>query len=59
MDNFWNFLEANFITKVAQMVGDFLGSCENHRFLNQTGEATFWETFGKAWATFYSNVWSH
>ena len=25
------------ITKVTQMFGDFLGSCENHCFLSQTG----------------------
>ena len=41
------------------MYGDFLGSYENHRFLNQTGEASFWATFGKTWATFYSNILSH
>ena len=27
--------------------------------LSQTGVATFWATFGKTWATFYSNIWSH
>ena len=21
--------------------------------------ATFWATFSKTWATFYSNIWSH
>ena len=41
------------------MFGDFLGSCENHHFLSQTGEATFWATFGKTWATLYFNIWSH
>ena len=28
LGDFWNFLVTNFITKVAQMFGDFLGSCE-------------------------------
>ena len=37
--DFFNFLAINFITKVAQMFGDFLG------FLSQTGEATFRATF--------------
>ena len=57
--NFWSFLPINIITKVAQMFVDFLGKCENYRFLSQTGEATFWATFGKTWATFYFNIWSH
>ena len=52
LGEFWNFLVTNFITKVAQMFGDILGSCENHRFLSRTGEATFWAFFGKTWATF-------
>ena len=34
--DFWNLL-AIFFTKVAQMFGGFLGSCENHCFLSQTG----------------------
>ena len=34
-------------TNVAQMFGDFLGSCENHRILSQTVEATFWATLGE------------
>ena len=59
LDDFWNFLAKKFITKVAQMFGDLLGSCENHRFLSRTGEVTFWATFGKTWATFYSIIWSH
>ena len=59
LGDFCNFLVTIFITKVAQMFGDFMGSCENHRFLSQTGEATFWVTFAKTWATFYFNIWSH
>ena len=41
------------------MFDDFLGSCENHWFLTKTGQATFWAAFGKTWATFYFNIWSH
>ena len=37
LGNFCNFLATNFVTKVAQMFGDFSGSCENHCFLSQTG----------------------
>ena len=29
------------------MFSDILGSFENHCFLSQAGEATFWATFGK------------
>ena len=32
LGEFWNSLVTNFITKVAQMFDDFLGSCENHHF---------------------------
>ena len=59
LNNFWNFLVADFITKVAQMFSGFLGSCENHRFLTRTGEAILLATFGKTWATFNCNIWSH
>ena len=41
LGDFWYFLAIKIITKVAQLFGDFLGSCENHRFLSQTGETTF------------------
>ena len=40
-------LGINFVTKVAQMFGEFLGSCENHRILSQPGEATFCATWKK------------
>ena len=56
---FGNFWATNFITKVAQRFGDFLGSCDDNCYLNQTGQATFWATFGKTWAIFYFNIWSH
>ena len=52
---FWNFLATNFTAKVAEMFGDFLCSFENHSILSQF----FWATFGKTWATFYSNILSH
>ena len=54
LGNFWNFLETNVITKETQMFVDFLGSFEKHCFSSETGEATFWATFGKTWATFIS-----
>ena len=59
LGDFLNFLVTNFITKVAQMFGIFLGSCENHCFLSKTGEATFGATFGKTWASFISTLSGH
>ena len=47
LDDFWNSFGTNFLTKDVQMFGYFLLSCENHHFLSQTGEATFWATFVK------------
>ena len=41
LGDFCIFLVTIFITKVAQMFGDVLGSCNDHFFLSQTGEATF------------------
>ena len=43
----------------AKMFGYFLSSCENHRFLSQSGEDTFWATLGKTWASFHFSIWSH
>ena len=37
LGDFWNFLSTDFITKVAQMFGGFLGICEKHCFSSQTG----------------------
>ena len=56
---FLEFLGNKFYYKADQMFDDFLDSCENNRFLSQTGDATFWATFVKTWATFYFNIWSH
>ena len=59
LGDFLNFLVAYFITQVTQMFGDFWGSFENHCFLSQTGESTFWAIFGKTWATLISNIRPH
>ena len=39
-------LATNCITRASQIFADFLGNLENHRFLSQTGVATFGVTFG-------------
>ena len=54
LGDFWNFLVTNFITKVAQMFGDFLGSCENYHFLSQIFEATFGQLLEKLELLFIS-----
>ena len=59
LGDFWNFLATNFITKVAQMFGDFEGNCEKHFFFKSNWLGYFWATFGKTWATFYFNIRSH
>ena len=59
LGDFCNFLATNFITKVAQMIGNFLGNFENHCILRQIVVATFRAIFGQTWATFYPNIWSH
>ena len=41
------------------MVGNFLGYFEKPHFYVKTALAIFWATFGKNWATFNSNIWSH
>ena len=52
------FLETTFLAKEAQMIGNFLGYFEKPHSYVKTALATFWATFGKNWATFYSNIWS-
>ena len=51
---FLKFLKTTFLTKVAQIVGNFLGY-----FDILQPASTFWATFGNILDTFYSNIWSH
>ena len=41
------------------MDSDFWAILKNLQFQEKTALATFWATFGKIWATFYFNIWSH
>ena len=50
---FWKVLVTIFLTKVAQIFGDFWAILKNITFKVKTNVATFWATFGKIWATFY------
>ena len=54
LGNFFIFLAINFITKVAQMFGDFLGSCEKHCFLKSNLIGYFWGNFWKNLGFFIS-----
>ena len=55
---FGNFLKFS-PTKVAQMIGNFLGNVEKPHCYVKTAVATFGATFANIWAMFYSNIWSH
>ena len=59
LGDFWNIPVTNFLTKVAQLLGNFLGFFEKHCLQVKTNVATFWITFGIISATFYVNIWSH
>ena len=45
-----------FLTKVAQMIGIFLGNFEEPQSYAKPAVATFWATFGNIWATFCSKL---
>ena len=53
------FLVTNFLTKVGQIFGNFLGYCEQHYFSCKNCCGFFLYLVWKIWATFYSNIWSH
>ena len=60
-DQIWRFLEfqvTNFLTKIFQMLGYFLGCFKNTTF-KVKNVPSFWSLLGKNWATFCSNIWSH
>ena len=56
---FWKFLATKILAKEAQIIGNFLGYLEKPHSYVKTALATFCTSFGKNWATFYSNIWSH
>ena len=56
---FWKLLVTKFLSKVAQIIGNFLGYFEKSHSFVKNYAATSWVTFGNFWATFYSNIWSH
>ena len=44
------------LTKVAQILGHYLGSYKN---IDLTAVTSFWTTFGIIWTSIYANIWSH
>ena len=50
---------SKFLTQVAVILGDFLGSFKIMTFKVKTAEYASWATNGQIWATFYSNIWTH
>ena len=45
LGDFWKFLVTNFITKVAKVLGDFLGFLERQHFKVNNAVVTFWVNF--------------
>ena len=56
---FFKVLGNKIASKRGQMIGNFLGYFEKPHSYAKTALGTFWATFGKNWATFNSNIWSH
>ena len=54
LGEFLKFLWTCFIPHVAQIKIDFWAS-----LLSKTAVPTFWATYGKIWAPFNLNIWSH
>ena len=48
-----------FSPKVSKIIHNFWAIFKNGPFQVKSAAATFWSTFGKYWATFYSNIWLH
>ena len=59
LDDFWKFLVTKCSTKVAQMLGNYLGYFEKQLNLSKKCWGYILSAFEKFLATFYSNIWSH
>ena len=58
-DDFESSWRQKVLTKLAQMIGNFLGNFEKSHSFVKTTVTTFYATLGNIWTTFYSNIWSH
>ena len=59
LGDFFNFLATDFLSKVAQMSGDFCSYFVKHHFSSWNCHGYFLGHSWKFWATFYFNLWSH
>ena len=59
LDDFWKLLLTDFLSKVAQMPGDFWNSFKKHHFSCRNYCGYFLGHSWKFLATFYFNLWSH
>ena len=59
LGNFWKFLSANLLTKVAQKYWCLSGYFEIDQFMYKTDVEIDSTTFGNIWQLFPSNIWSH
>ena len=57
LDNFWNFLTINFLTKVVPTIWWLLTILKSINFAVKTAVTTFWATYWGNWATLYFNIW--
>ena len=56
---FWKIIGNKISSKRSGNDWHLLGYFEKPNSYEKTAFATFWATFGKNWATFYSNIWLH
>ena len=59
LGDFSKFFETYFLRKIGKIFGHLLVYFEIHQFLGKTTVDTFWATFRRNWATFYTAIWSH
>ena len=59
LGDFWKLMPTNFLTKVAQIFGNFLGYCEKHYSVSKNCCGSFLDIVWEIWATFFSNIWSY
>ena len=58
LGDFCKFFVTKYRTKVAQLLNEYFGLFEKHKFFSKNFCLYFLGNFGNFWATFYSNIWS-
>ena len=59
LDEFWNFLATNFLTKWPKYLAIFEATVKSITLFSKTCCGYFLGIFWTLWATFYFNIWSH